>query len=137
MLVRLTPSHRMALTSILSAYLLQPDATLEFVDVVASANGDPHTTTVAELLQLFMSADRPPARPPNVVTQLELDNVVARHCDVPGCDHTTHELGLDLGGRCHPGAPMFVTYRDRVLTLRCALCRSAITQVLVGTGEGV
>jgi hypothetical protein len=40
--------------------------------------------------------------------------------------------GLAVTATCHPG-PLFVWYRDGVLTLRCASCRDTVGQVAVAS----
>jgi len=70
-------------------------------------------------------------KPP--LTQRDLEAVT---CEMPGCDHTGHDGGLILSGRCHPGAPIRALYRDGVLVVSCAVCQGFIVNIAVAAGAG-
>ena len=44
-----------------------------------------------------------------------------------------HPAGLALTADCHPGAPLFLFYRDGVLTLKCASCHDTVAQISVAS----
>jgi hypothetical protein len=47
-----------------------------------------------------------------------------------GCDHTAHG-GLFLHPRCHPGRGLEVEYRDKLLYVRCKVCKKPVAEVAV------
>lgn len=64
----------------------------------------------------------------NILTRRELDPM---RCETPGCDHADHPHGLSLHPTCHARAPLQVWYRDGVLTVLCAGCKTEIARIAV------
>jgi hypothetical protein len=56
----------------------------------------------------------------------DLDNASRREIRIDAA-------GLAVTATCHPGAPLFVWYREGVLTLRCASCRDMVGQIAVAS----
>jgi hypothetical protein len=132
MLVRISQSQRMAITSILSTYMLENrDQPQEFIDATAGPDAEP--TTVAGLLELFMMLSERRTRAANVFSQVELDAAVAAACRTPGCDHTI-ERPFELSCMRHHDSPLLVAYQAGQLMLRCAECRLPVGLVVVGDG---
>jgi hypothetical protein len=44
-----------------------------------------------------------------------------------------HADGLAVTATCHPSAPLFVWYRDGVLTLKCSRCHDTVGQIAVAS----
>lgn len=53
----------------------------------------------------------------------DLDRAQSVECSDANCtlDHST--MPVVLGSPCHPGAPLFLTYKDGVLVTHCCVCR--------------
>lgn len=65
------------------------------------------------------------------LTQADLDPL---RCATPGCRHDTHDTGVVLCGKCHPGRPVEASYRLGVLTLRCSRCLAIVGEIAVAAG---
>lgn len=67
------------------------------------------------------------------MTQRELRDV---KCADPKCQRTAHDF-IQITGKCHPGAPMFISYstQDGVLDLFCAECDLFHDSIQVATGS--
>jgi hypothetical protein len=136
--LELTPSRLMALKDLLLAYVVSHDRTRSFLDVVNQVE-----TTPEELLELVAQLEPtlPAERPANTVTSVELDSYLERQ-HAADAERRAFEgqlpreagdlPGLDLSPVCHPARPMFAVYKGGVIVLRCGLCGSPVTNVLVG-----
>jgi hypothetical protein len=69
------------------------------------------------------------------LTQRELDNYVREGCQVPHCTHKHEQAEIWLSPRCHRTEGVFVVYREGVVILECAVCRTHICTVAVAEGE--
>lgn len=53
----------------------------------------------------------------------DLDRVQASKCGDPECTLDHSQMPAVLSTPCHPGAPMFLTYKDGIVVTHCCVCR--------------
>lgn len=65
----------------------------------------------------------------------DLEDVAAKGCNEPGCDHEDHEhnLPLFLHGFCHKAAGLAVSFKygDNYLVIACAECSKEVLRVQI------
>lgn len=55
-------------------------------------------------------------------------------CNNPGCDKMfTEDNPMEMGVDCHRGSPLWVSYWDGWLYIRCAVCDKPVVRIPVGT----
>lgn len=76
-----------------------------------------------------------------LLTAVDLDELRAGGCAVPGCAHPHAPPPSILSARCHPGAAVFAEYADGELQLTCAAtiaptvaCRRPVARITVAAG---
>lgn len=54
-------------------------------------------------------------------------------CQDPGCNKVfTEDNPMEMGTKCHIGSPVWVSYWDGWLYLRCATCDKPVVRIPVG-----
>lgn len=66
------------------------------------------------------------------LTKIQLDLIAAGGCATPGCKHEDHGT-LYLHQRCHPEAPIEVSYtiRTGIIRVACFACKRPIADIKV------
>jgi hypothetical protein len=72
-----------------------------------------------------------------IQTRKDLDEVLARGCNAPGCKHEHEKMSeLFFNSGCHPGTGVDVCYNaEGMLILTCHFCDRHITAIKVGGEE--
>ena len=53
----------------------------------------------------------------------DLDRAQVTKCSDPTCTLDHSQMPVVLASPCHPGAPLYLTYKDKVLVTHCCVCR--------------
>ncbi len=61
----------------------------------------------------------------------DLQDIIDRGCQAPGCDHKSHSSSFYLNSRCHPGVGVIMNFSasNTYIDITCATCNTYITSI--------
>ena len=68
--------------------------------------------------------------PAKKVTPLYADDLDAKRCQDPSCDHM-NDSELFLWANCHSTNKLQVSYSEGIVTIRCGVCEQVVVDIAV------